>query len=246
MRGFRLVLVLLTSAWVVGCGKHYTVPEQIACETLPAVIFVADGAGDFRAASTSMRKVLEHDGMPGSVQTVVWSHGYLHILKDQIEYDYARAQGCKLAQTISTLKQMHPETHVYVVGHSAGSVVALSAAEALPPCTIDSMALLAPSVSTFYDLRPALPAIRRHLDVYYSTHDILYLGVGTAIFGTSEGLHAPASGRVGFQVHDDELCKIRQHQWQRSDWPTGNRGGHYGAYQPGFLRERVIPLLLEN
>jgi len=106
------------------------------------------------------------------------------------------------------------------------------------------MALLAPSVSTFYDVRPALAAIRRRLDVYYSAHDRLYLGLGTGIFGTSDRLHAPASGRVGFQVHED-LHKLRQHEWQRSDWPTGNRGGHYGAYQPGYLRQQVVPLLLE-
>jgi pimeloyl-ACP methyl ester carboxylesterase len=208
------------------------------------VIFVADGAGDFRAASTNMRRVVDRDCLPGSVQTVVWSHGYLHILQDQLDYAYARNEGCELAATIMTLRQTHPEVKVYVVGHSAGAVVALAAAEALPPCTIESMALLAPSLSTFYDLGPALRAVRNHMDVYYSTHDNLYLGLATGILGTSEGLHAPASGRIGFQVHDEQ-CKLRQHQWHHSDWPTGNWGGHYGAYQPGFLRAQVIPFLLE-
>jgi len=247
VRMLRLTLILLAGAWSCGCSKQSTLPEQnYSCEPLPpALILVADGAGDFRAASSSMRKVLDKDGLPGSVQTVIWSHGYMRILKDQLDYDYARAEGYKLAGTILGLRQTHPEVKIYVVGHSAGAVVALAAAEALPSCTIDSMALLAPSVSTFYDVRPALGAIRHHLDVYYSAHDILYLGLATGILGTSDRLHAPASGRVGFLVHDEQ-CKLRQHEWQHSDWPTGNWGGHYGDYQPGFLRERVIPLLLEN
>jgi pimeloyl-ACP methyl ester carboxylesterase len=244
VRWLRTFLLLTAAAWACGCAKHYTVSEQaLPMPPCPTLIFVADGAGDFRAASTSMRKVLDQEGLPGSVQTVVWSHGYLRILKDQLDYSYARAQGYKLAETIQAVRQTHPEMSIYVVGHSAGAVVALSAAESLPPCSIDGMALLSPSVSTFYDLRPALTAVRRHMDVYYSTHDTLYLGVGTGIFGTSEGIHAPASGRIGFQVQDD-LCKLRQHQWHHSDCPTGNWGGHYGAYQPGFLRERVIPLML--
>jgi len=244
VRWLRTFLLLTAAAWTCGCAKEYTVSEQKFPPAMPpTLIFVADGAGDFRAASTSMRKVLDQQGLPGSVQTVVWSHGYLRILKDQVDYAYARAQGCKLAETILTVRQTHPEISIYVVGHSAGAVVALAAAESLPPCSIEGMALLAPSLSTFYDVRPALPAIRRHLDVYYSTHDILYLGLGTGVFGTSEGIHAPASGRIGFQVQDD-LCKVRQHQWQHSDCPTGNWGGHYGGYQPGFLRERVLPLML--
>lgn len=246
VRGLGLPLILIAAAWSFGCSKQSTLPEQsYALEPLPpAVIFVADGAGDFRAASSSMRKVLDKDGLPGSVQTVIWSHGYMRIVKDQLDYPYARDQGNKLAGTILDLRQAHPEVKIYVVGHSAGAVVALAAAEVLPACTIDSMALLAPSVSTFYDVRPALAAVRHHMDVYYSSHDVLYLGLATGILGTSDRLHAPASGRVGFLLHDD-LCKLRQHEWQHSDWPTGNWGGHYGGYQPGFLRERVIPLLLE-
>jgi pimeloyl-ACP methyl ester carboxylesterase len=256
VRTVRFPVGFIVLAWSIGCAGQQHCPESAFFPAdlpagVPAVIFVADGAGDFRAASTSFRKVLNKDGLPGSVQTVVWSHGYLRILKDQLDYAYARAEGCRLAGTILSVQRCHPEAKIYVVGHSAGAVVALAAAEALPPCTLEAMALLAPSVSTFYDVRQALPAIRRHLDVYYSAHDILYLGIGTGIFGTSEGLHAPASGRVGFQVlpagpADEALIKLRQHEWQRSDLPTGNCGGHYGAYQPGFVREHVLPLLLEN
>src|SRR5262249_35239187 len=151
VRGRGLPLILIAAVWSLGCSKQATLPEQnYLFEPLPpAVIFVADGAGDFRAASSSMRQVLDKDGFAGSVQTVIWSHGYMRILKDQLDYAYARDQGYKLAGTILGLRHAHPEVKIYVVGHSAGAVVALAAAEVLPSCTIDSMALMAPSVSTF-------------------------------------------------------------------------------------------------
>ena len=32
--------------------------------------------------------------------------------------------------------------------------------------------------------------------------------------------------------------------WQPSDRELGNDGGHYGAYQPDYLKVRVLPVLL--
>ncbi len=36
--------------------------------------------------------------------------------------------------------------------------------------------------------------------------------------------------------------KLRQHPWSRDLLWTGNRGGHYGSYQPPFLRAYVLPI----
>jgi hypothetical protein len=38
-------------------------------------------------------------------------------------------------------------------------------------------------------------------------------------------------------------AKLRQHPWRHSVEWTGNHGGHYGGYQPEFLRCFVLPLL---
>jgi pimeloyl-ACP methyl ester carboxylesterase len=176
----------------------------------------------------------------------------MRILRDQLDYAHARAEGHRLAARISFLKTLHPEARVYLVGHSAGAVVTVVAAESLPVGSIEGMALLAPSLSTYYDLRPALHAVRHHLDVYYSHRDWGYLGIATGILGTSDRLRAPASGRIGFQVYVDtpqdqaESQKLRQHAWQVADWRTGNNGGHYGARQPRYLRAQVLPGLFES
>jgi hypothetical protein len=37
-----------------------------------------------------------------------------------------------------------------------------------------------------------------------------------------------------------------QHPWQPSYRQLGNEGGHYGAYQPEYLKAQVLPVLLGN
>lgn len=216
------------------------------------VIFVADGAGDFRLASKSMRETLKKACLPIRVDPFIWSHGRGRIFKDELHYHYARAQGGRLASEIQAFQQTHPGEKVYLVGHSAGSAVALAAAEALPPFSLESIALLAPSLSANYDLRPALRSVRGHIDVYYSCNDWVYLGVFTEILGTPDRGHSPSSGRVGFRAitncaEDDWLySKLRQHPWHHRDLTTGNCGGHYGAYQEGYLRTLVLPMLFDG
>ena len=136
------------------------------------------------------------------------------------------------------------------MGHSAGCAVVLAAAEALPPGGVDRIVLLAPSVCTAYDLRPALRSARCGIDVFHSSQDRLVLGLGMRLVGTAEHACRTAAGQCGFTPvlagpADATLYgKLRQHPWRRSVEWTGNHGGHYGAYQPDFLRAAVLPLLL--
>src|SRR5439155_13518224 len=128
-------------------------------------------------------------------------------------------------------------------GHSAGCQVILSAAEALPPGSIDRIVLLAPAVSPEYDLRPVLRAARGGLDVFCSSRDVFFLGAGVALVGTTDGRFGQsAAGRTGFRVtpesSEDLLLyrRLRQHPWDPCVSWTGNYGGHYSVYKPEYLR----------
>ena len=68
----------------------------------------------------------------------------------------------------------------------------------LPPDSVDRIILLAPSVCTSYDLRPALRTARHGIDVFYSTEDRVILGLGMRIVGTAEHDCDIAAGQVGF------------------------------------------------
>jgi hypothetical protein len=183
------------------------------------------------------------------VETFDWSHGYARVFSDQLDHRHIREAGGQLAEQVLAFRGAYPEDTVCLLGHSAGAAVVLAAAECLPPQSVDLIVLLAPSVAAEHDLRAALRCSRRGIDVFYSSRDWWYLGVGTALLGTADGSRRPAAGRVGFcpivSVPQDATlyAKLRQHPWHPCLAWTGHRGGHYGAYQIEYLRRYVLPLL---
>jgi pimeloyl-ACP methyl ester carboxylesterase len=211
------------------------------------VVFIVDGAGGFQATSKSFRKTVAAQNSPLCVETVVWTHGYCRFLADQVHHKHLVEEGHRLAALIGERRQSCA-LPLYLVGHSAGAGVALAAVEELPPGTVERVVLLAPAISANYDLRPALTHVGG-IDVFYSDRDWAYLGLGVTMTGTADRHWGRAAGRVGFrpaiQCPEDAAlyAKLRQHPWDRSlEW-SGNHGGHYGGYQPEFLRCFVLPLL---
>lgn len=235
---------------LVSCAtlRPHALPE-LPNSDRPAV-FVADGAGDYRACSGSIRKTAAQDGVSIEVVTYVWSHGYLHNVVDQTDLEHARERGMQLAELVTKHKARHPQSPVTLLGHSAGSAVVLAAAESLPSGTVERVVLLAPSLSEKYDLRPALTNVNDGIDVFVSENDWVWLGLLVRLFGTTDDpFAARAAGRFGFATRPNDPIeaglygKLRVHRWTPAEEATGNDGGHFGAYQPGFLRSKVLPIL---
>jgi pimeloyl-ACP methyl ester carboxylesterase len=244
-----LVPALLTFA--TGCTSLSQRPPQTVeppPANVEAVVFSVSGAGGFQATTQALRQAVAETGRRLHVESVVWSHGYGRILADQTDECHAREEGRCLAERVENWRRQFPDKPVYLVGHSAGSAVVLAAAEALPPNSVERIVLLAPSVSASYDLRPALSSARQGIDAFHSERDWVYLGLGTGLVGTADRRWESAAGRVGFRVESQSpedsalYAKLRQHPWDRCVEWTGNRGGHYGPYQSGFLRAYVLPL----
>jgi pimeloyl-ACP methyl ester carboxylesterase len=217
---------------------------------LPSLVIVVDGAGGFEAASRLLRQTAAEEKLPLDVRAFHWSHGYWRVLSDQMHAAHARREGHKLAELVMTCRQESPTQPIYLVGHSAGSAVVLIAVESLPPNAVQRIVLLAPAVSAKRDLRPALRCACQGVDVFTSTHDWAWLGLGTLLTGTADRRWTLATaGRGGFQPPltgaEDEVLysKLRQYPWNPQLTWSGHNGGHYGAYQPGFLRVFVLPLL---
>ncbi len=223
-------------------------PRPIPYLPSPCIVYVTDGAGNFQMASKALKMVARADDYPMEVRTFEWSHGRGRIVADQVCYQYARRQGLRLADELQACRAEHPDTPIHVVAHSAGATSVLAALEAIPDGVVDRVVLLAPSVSSTYDLRPALRNVRRTLHVFHSKNDVSYLGLWTTILGNTDRKWTISSGLAGFRVLPDLLQsgtdpKLHQHAWQPSDQQLGNDGGHYGGYQPDFLRAQVMPLL---
>lgn len=224
-------------------------PTSVSNAPANGVVFVADGAGNFQAASRALHELFADEKVNFHLATFEWSHGYGRILADQLGFNYALAQGKRLALEVEAYARSNPQMPIYLVGHSAGSTVVLSALENLPPGVVERAFLLSPSVSASYDIRPAVHNVNRGVHVFYSRHDYWYLGFATHVLGTADRKYFhPASGRVGFRFSVDGgdfavQAKLFQRPWQRVDIHAGNLGGHYGNYQPGFLKRHLLPLL---
>jgi hypothetical protein len=216
------------------------------------VILCIPGAGGFPNLCRELETAIAQDRLPLAVEPFEWTHGYLRVLADMLSAEHAQEQGRKLAARICALKQECPGRAVYIISHSAGCGIALTAAESLPPGYLDHLVLLAPAVSTGYDLRPALAHSTQGVDVFYSRRDWGILGLGTAVLGTADRTRCPPAGRVGFTVESTDpgdaalYAKLRQHPWDPCLSWSGNNGGHYSSHQPAFLRAYVFPLLGES
>jgi hypothetical protein len=214
------------------------------------IVFVLDGAGGFGVASRLIGKTIAEEKMPLEVRIFTWTHGYCRVLADEIHASHIQREARRLAESIRSCRQEAPERPVYIVAHSAGCCVALIAAENSAPNALERMVLLAPAVSFKRDLRGALRCSCQGIDAFISRDDWCCLGVGTMMMGTADRSWTPrAAGRIGFQpgasgLEDEALyAKLRQYPWDPGLKWTGHKGGHYGSYQPGFLRAFVLPLL---
>lgn len=233
-----------------GCaGSRSTFCQAPAREPVCGVVYVVGGAGNFLGLATGLVSVIREEQVPLAVEDFAWTHGPGRFIADQTDYGYAQAQGQQLAARVVAYRRACPNQRIYLVAHSAGSAVALAATEVLPADTVDRIVLLAPSVSSDYDLRAALRSTREGVDVFTSRRDWFYLGLGTGLVGTADRQWSAAAGRVGFHPivagpEDAALYgKLRQHPWEGCLAWTGNQGGHSGTFRPEYLRAYVLPLL---
>ena len=110
----------------------------------------------------------------------------------------------QIATMIAKYEDEHPGQPVYVIGHSGGAGIGVFAAEELGKLEgghkIEGLVLLSASISSDYDLSPALAQCRNGIVNFYNPDDKMLLMVGTAIAGNVDGGHGDSAGRTGFSV----------------------------------------------
>ena len=152
----------------------------------------------------------------------------------------------KLAAQMEQWRAAHPAGRMSLIAHSAGCGVALGAlGRSGNEVKVDTLILLAPSVSPAYDLSPAVCHISGQLHVFHSDRDTLWLKWRTGTFGTYDNVRTTAAGNVGFTPESlpaELRGKVVQHaydlQWQ--EW--GNDGGHFGGLAKEFAARVLAPL----
>jgi pimeloyl-ACP methyl ester carboxylesterase len=153
-----------------------------------------------------------------------------------------------LAARIVRYHKDNPGRPVFLIGHSGGTAIAVWAAEELPQGeTIDGIVLLASSLSPEYDLSNAMEHTEMGIVNFCSDGDAGLLGLGTLLFGTMDGRHGEAAGKVGFRrparLSEEDYGRLFEVRWDTSMAAVGNDGGHFGCISSGFIRSRVAPLI---
>lgn len=242
-RNLAIALMLAAGPALASDAARTPFASILPPRTDAPLVWVLDGAGDLRGCSKALASANTLAGNLTEVAVFPWSHGYGRLLMDQVRMTHARTQGAKLAAAILDRQKAEPGRRVVLVAHSAGCAVALAAGDSLPPDSVDRVILLAPSVSTGYDIRPTLRAAREGVDVFCSKKDWLALGFVTRVVGTTDKFLAPAAGRHGFRMTtpDTEGMRLRQHFWSAELSWTGHTGGHYGVHAPAFIHAYLFP-----
>ena len=251
--GLKTLVITLSLIGASGCaGLRPAISSYNPACPPRGVVFVADGAGGFDSTTAAVIDAIAEESLPLRVERFDWTHGLGRVLADHFDRPHSECEARKLAAEITRLGCCKPRPNIYLIAHSAGAGVTLYTTESLPPDSVDRIILLAPSVSADYDLGPALRSSRCGVDVFYSHRDRAFLGFWTTVLGTTDRQWATAAaGRVGFQPcptgteQDLLLSRLHQHPWDPSKRASGNRGGHYGSYEPAFLHAYVLPLLSE-
>jgi hypothetical protein len=237
--------LVLAGSWLVGHDAK-AIPPCVP----PGIIFVANDAGDATDLSDNLCETLSMTKWPLKVDVTRWT-SYGGPFRDYNFVELHRAGGRRMACRIQAAQAVCPGAKTYLIGHGAGAAVVLAAAECLPPGSVDRLVLLAPGVSTTYDLRPALRTSREGIDVYYSLQDGVMIGMNDT-FTNSDGLRCvPPAGLVGFTcppqcVLDAHLYHlVRQYPWRPLTYEgAANQGYHPGPVHYRFLRLVVLPNML--
>lgn len=157
----------------------------------------------------------------------------------------------RLAERIVEYQNQYPGRPVHLVGHSGGGGMALLTLESLPQGRrISSAVLLAAAVSPRYDVQAALDHTERGVWSFHSPFDALFLGVGTLLFGTIDGLHAVAAGARGFYPQTDvpsDAAEVRCRQigYRPAMLWNFHLGGHFGCVNRVFIAEHLAPIVRE-
>ena len=207
------------------------------------VVFSVDGSGALGGLEKSLGSAVSQAGAPLRVEEFRWSLGAGLFLVDLWSQSRHHTQGARLAQMVEGERAANPKARIYLVGHSSGTAVILSAAEQLPPGSVDRIVLLAPALSSGADVRPALRCTAGKVDVFCGSRDRICLSL--SVFGAADIRFGPTAGRAGFRRTSDSdpqdaaLRNGLQHH-------MGGFGGHYECTRPEFLQNNVLPLFEAN
>jgi len=238
---------LVLPAGLAGCGLPYGTADRYQ----RGLVLVLTGVEGCSPLNRNICHGLNDGGVNWAIELVDWTvrlpGAYLVNLRSE---GRNRRKAEEIADRIVRYQMAYPGNPVVLVGQSGGGAMAVWIAEALSPTTkIDGLILLSVSLSPGYRLDAALERSRRGIVSFRSSRDWVFLGAGTTLWGTMDGQHSPAAGRVGFQrplegrpaVLYQNLFEIPWTAAMARYWPGGQ---HLTSGSRRFAERYLAPFVL--
>ncbi len=191
-------------------------------------------------------------GLPYAMEIVDWTtRCFLLAIYHLRAWERNRRIARQIASRVIEYRRQYPGRPVWLIGHSAGGAMSLLTAEFLSAeQSLTGLVLLAPAISSRYACDAALQRTERGIWNFYSAGDVWFLGLGTLLFGSFDGVHWPASGCIGF-AHCTAPSPTAERQLRQIPYRPGmisqfNLGGHFGCVHRVFAAETIAPILQEN
>jgi hypothetical protein len=179
----------------------------------------------------------------GSVVQAPWNKCVLIIgaLRNLMSPCHHEEQSDAIVKMICEYRKEHPTAPISIFAQSGGCFITLRTLEKLPPeIDVHCAVMLAPSVSPGYDIRPAASRCTKALYSLGGPGDFFFLGMGTLILGTSDRIHTPSAGLLGWHHKSPRFIEMRWHpRWLRH----GYVGNHLTTANLSFIQSVIPPLL---
>ncbi len=195
--------------------------------------------------ATNLASGLLAGGYPGGLDIFDWNAGWPLVCwyRNLTDRTHHESQSARLAARIHAHAASYPGSPLSLIAHSSGCWVVLRAlAKLTDNMTIDRTILLAPSVSPGFHLGPAATRCRRGLWSVGGPGDYFFLGMGTAVLGTSDRVRTPSAGWIGW--HHFDIPGFRELRWH-PDWIRHGYLGNHTSCTAVHFAERVLAPALE-
>ena len=195
-------------------------------------------------AQHAMAAGLLRGGWRGAVRVFRWNGGVPLVCCAQNLMSTRRHErrSDELVSQVLAYRQAHAGMPVVLVAVSGGCWVAVRALEKLGrERALAAAVLIAPAISPRYDLRAAVAGTRDGILTVRSPYDIVLLGLGTSLVGTSDRRFGWSAGNRGFAFTHERL---HERVWKPDDMRWGYMGSHCTSIAEAFLAREVTPWLL--
>lgn len=178
----------------------------------------------------------------GAVKIVPWNRGVplLCWLRNLMDRRHHEVQSDRLVTRILEHQDRYPNSPVCLLAQSGGCWIVVRALEKLPAgARVRTAVLLAPSISPAYDIATAADRCESGLVSIGGPGDLFFLALGTTVFGTSDRLHTPSAGWIGW--HHFSVPGFTELRWHPSWLRYGYLGNHTTTSAVRFIRQVVAP-----